>query len=699
MPEYILTEKSNLIAVANSVRGRTGETDKITLGEMIDDINYVIGGADTSDATAQASEILSGETAYISGGKVTGTMPNNGAISSTMDGINTKSVTIPAGYTSGGAVSLDNTIDNEVDAQTDLIEQIKNTVNELPDASSIKPTLQTKSVTPSTSQQTVAPDFGYDGLKNVTVDAIPSEYIVTNDATAIAADILNSKTAYVDGNKVTGTMANNGAISTSMDGINVKSVTIPQGYTSGGTVSLDNTIDNEVDTQTDLIAQITTALEGKMAGSSEPVLQDKTIMPSTNEQIVAADNGYDGLNEVTVIGDANLVAENIKSGVSIFGVNGTVETGGSAIITEEWQRPSNWPDLSSLGIPEPGTIYLTVDCRDAIKGINPEWNIAAFTVSNTIPRTIQRGYVANGTFVATESLSFTSNKCAITLPVDEGDFVVYKLTGARGVAVQGSHIYQLHIIPLIEFYGTAYPGTNIFHEGNSYTSAFVGRTKSVTAYDCVFNGQLFGGSYIPAATTVEHLNIEEWTLSSNATSLYRAFNNLMHIKKLILPFDTTTVTNMFQMCSGCYALEELDVSTFNTSAVTNMNQMFLNCYSIRQLDLSNFDTSAVTNLTNMFQNCFSLYKLDFSGLDTSSITSTLTMFNACRNLVDLQVGKITVSFTFTNCDALSHESLLNVIAALEPTTTAKTLTIGTKNLAKLTEAEIAVATEKGWTIA
>jgi hypothetical protein len=52
MAEYILTKKSNLIAVADSVRGRTGETDKITLGEMIEDINYVIGGADTSDATA-----------------------------------------------------------------------------------------------------------------------------------------------------------------------------------------------------------------------------------------------------------------------------------------------------------------------------------------------------------------------------------------------------------------------------------------------------------------------------------------------------------------------------------------------------------------------------------------------------------------------------------------------------------------------
>lgn len=411
MPEYILTEKSNLIAVANSVRGRTGETDKITLGEMIDDINYVIGGVDTSDATAQASEILSGETAYIGGGKVTGTMPNNGAISSTMDGINIKSVTIPQGYTSGGAVSLDNTIDNEVDAQTDLIEQIKNTVNELPDVSSIKPTLQTKTVTPSTSQQTVAPDFGYDGLENVTVDAIPSEYIVTNDATANAADILNSKTAYVDGNKVTGTMANNGAISTSMDGINVKSVTIPQGYTSGGTVSLDNTIDNEVDTQTDLIAQITTALEGKMAGSSEPVLQDKTVTPSVNEQIVTADNGYDGLNEVTVIGDANLVAENIKSGVSIFGVNGTVETGGSGGIYMAQITPAS--DTSEINVTHNlGTtdILLAACFAETLGEVTPTFNgaLAKFWAKSNIPQRVTSSATSAGNYDAHSTYNATS---------------------------------------------------------------------------------------------------------------------------------------------------------------------------------------------------------------------------------------------------------------------------------------------------
>ncbi len=104
--------------------------------------------------------------------------------------------------------------------------------------------LQSKTVTPTKAQQNITPDNGYYGLSDVTVDAIPTNYQDVSSVNAAAPDVLTGKVLVTsDGTVTAGSMANNGEIAATMDGMNTTTVAIPAGYTSGGSVSLTSEIE------------------------------------------------------------------------------------------------------------------------------------------------------------------------------------------------------------------------------------------------------------------------------------------------------------------------------------------------------------------------------------------------------------------------------------------------------------------------
>lgn len=127
--------------------------------------------SDTSDATAAVAEILVGKTAYVRGAKITGTMPNNGAVTGAISE-KTESYTIPHGYHDGsGTVQISATEQEKI-----VPGNIKSGITVLGVTGSYTGasiTAQSKTVTPSASVQTVQPDDGYDYLSSVTVNPIP----------------------------------------------------------------------------------------------------------------------------------------------------------------------------------------------------------------------------------------------------------------------------------------------------------------------------------------------------------------------------------------------------------------------------------------------------------------------------------------------------------------------------------------------
>lgn len=182
---------------------------KVTVGPIPDE--YIT----TTDATAAADQILIGETAYVAGEKIEGTMPNVGVQNKTLDATTgNQSIPISKGFHDGnGEVNI---------------------------------VLETKSVTPTKNAQDVTPTVGK-VLSKVSVAAIPAAYQDVTGVTAEAADVLVDH-VFVDstGAEVSGAMPNNGSQTKTIDGLTQTSVEIPEGYTTGGTVSLTSDIEESL---------------------------------------------------------------------------------------------------------------------------------------------------------------------------------------------------------------------------------------------------------------------------------------------------------------------------------------------------------------------------------------------------------------------------------------------------------------------
>jgi len=215
-------------------------------------------------------------------------------------------------------------------------------------------TLQPKTVTPTKSQQSITPDQGYYGLSGVTVKAIPENFQDVSATTAAAPDVLATKVFIAaDGTTTTGTMANNGGVSKTLDATTGnQSYTIPAGYHNGN-------------------------------GKVTVVLEEKTATPTTTTQNITPTAGK-VLSKVTVsaipaiYGDAteaDAVAANILSGKKAIVKANNVATMVEGTMTDNGTLTGSIDGLTTTSYTIPsgytagGTVSLTNDINEALAAI------------------------------------------------------------------------------------------------------------------------------------------------------------------------------------------------------------------------------------------------------------------------------------------------------------------------------------------
>ena len=207
-------------------------------------------------------------------------------------------------------------------------------------------------------------------------------------------------------------------------------------------------------------------------------------------------------------------------------------------------------------------------------------------------------------------------------------------------------------------------------------------TENVTNMNYMFN----------ACTNLTVIPLLNTSNVNDMSYMFNGCNNLTEIPQ----FNTSKVTNMTSMFVNCIKLTTIPL--LDTSTVYNMGYMFSGCAALTSIPL--LDTSNVTGMRNMFSNCTSLTTVPALNADKVTMTNYLqNIFSGCTNLKSILMTNIGVNLNISASTQFERSDLLVILNNLKTVTSSKTLTMGATNLAKLTEEDKAIATNKGWTLA
>lgn len=271
--------------------------------------------------------------------------------------------------------------------------------------------------------------------------------------------------------------------------------------------------------------------------------------------------------------------------------------------------------------------------------------------------------------------------------------------------------WNLPILPKItntNFIGTAY-GMFVACKTKSYDFS-EWDISNITSMSNMFSSSYF-----------EELDLRNWNLSGLSSGAAQNVFNSCWAQKILAPNLLTNNITHFNGFESCSQLETLDISNWDTSNISAFANWFYQCRKLTQLDLSHFDTRNATNFKQMFRTCPALTTLNISSFDFSKTTNPYIMFDGCSALENLQFGinlgkgytKKSTNYEYkmdvSTCPLLTHDSIMSIINGLYDlnltydvanggTLYTQQLVLGETNMAKLTDEEIAIATNKGWTL-
>ena len=345
----------------------------------------------------------------------------------------------------------------------------------------------------------------------------------------------------------------------------------------------------------------------------------------------------------------------------------------------EWVRPEGWPDLDSIDLTGFDGVYLTYDLS---KTEGYGWIGLYATTADLTPWTVERGHLEAGQFVA-ERTKRVANSGFFRESLDD----TYGTIQLWRVSASG-HITEIKFVPLT--------ATNSSNMNNNLQPCVerVGRLPYVDNFS-----SNFGTTQTNRCCGTLWMQHDKLLDVSSVTTLQSAWQNCYSLQSLNLSgWDVSGVTNLSAAWAYCYSLQSLNLSGWDTGSVTNLRDAWNSCYSLQSLDLSGWDTGSVTNMATAWAYCYNLQSLNLSGWDVSHLSTNVAYPNGYM-LTDYWPSVISINQNYSNATSLSIASLLRIIDSLPVATGARTLTLGQTNKLKLTAEQIAVATQKGWTVA